>query len=676
MTSNKSKKNILSFKLTKRNEIIALAALFLIAFVVRMLTYSSIFVGDNVRFLEFDPFYHMRRVVSFAENFPHVWDFDTYINYPYGSIVGWPPLYDWTIALIAYIIGFGHPGTHLIETVGVYFPVFIGSLSVIVIYFISKEIFRDYEGGSWKIGLVSSLILAIIPAFTQVSFLGFVDHHVAEVLLSLTIYLFFLKALAADKKRFIFSSVSGLVLALAIFTWLGAPIFIGIVLIYAVLQSIIDKKNNMPPGHLEYTGLLVFSSALFFTTVIYSTYKLSSPLSISSGEVSLFHFGFLLGSIVIFAVLKILYKNIKIWYIYLLTLIGIIIISYAGIYFFFPEIYGTLNLGIGFLTTERTVLQQVKEAQPLFYTFEGKITLEPAWYAFNTALYIAIGGITLFVIKLSNHSLKLTQAKVMFLVWTLIVFVLNLYQTRFIYLFAVNVAIACAYLVIELTRSDKTYIEMIGIVLLIAILIPSAQMSGLMAKYPLMLSDDWFTSLEWLRNNTPDVKSGQEGSWNLPLENQPPDYGVMAWWDYGNYILYLSQRAVVANNFQLGAEDSAKFFTSENESEANKIMDRRKARYVLVDYRLGMNVVNYNGKFFIRGAFVSAAFLSGKDLRYYLDNNNLPNEKYLNTTYARLYLFDGKGLNNYKLIYKSGTRYPDIFNRPIEEIKIFEYTGG
>lgn len=652
-------------KATRSNEVIALIALFFVAFVVRMLTYSSIFVGDEIRFLEFDPYYHMRRAVSFAFNFPHVWDFDTYLNYPYGSIVGWPPLYDWSIALISNIIGEGHPSTHLVETIGAYFPVFIGCLSVIVMYLVSKEIFND--------GLISGFLLAIIPAFTQVSLLGFAGHRAAEVLLSLTIYLFFLKALKVDdlRTRFIFSSIAGFVLALAIFTWLGTPIFIGIILIYAVLQNIIDKKNNKDaPLYLEYTGFLVFSSALIFTIIIYLLYK-SPSLYISSGEVSFFHIGFLIVSIAVFGILRMLYRTVKTWYTYLLVLTGITSILYIILYLYFPSIYETLNSGLAYLIRERTLLQQVKEAQPLFFTFQGKFTLEPAWYAFNSALYIALAGSILLIIRLKNRSLKLTQAKLMFLVWTLIALVLNLYQTRFVYHFTLNVVILCTFLITELYKINKKYIKIIGIGLFIAILIPSAQIISGMAKYPLMFSNDWFTSLYWLRDNTPDPAGG----WIFPLKNETPEYGIMAWWDYGNYILYLSKRPVIANNFQLGAEDSARFFTSENETEANGILDRRRARYVIVDYRQGMNPVKTQGKFSLRGAFVAAAFLSGKDMSYYLDKNNLPNEKYFNTMYARLYLFDGKGMAKYKLVYKSQTLYPDIFYRPIEEIKIFEYVG-
>ncbi len=613
--SSKEDSQKIAVKLTKFHEIIILTILFLIAFFIRMLTYSSIFVGNNIRFLEFDPFYHMRRAVSFAENFPHTWNFDTYINYPYGDVVGWPLLYDWTIALISNIIGLGSPSRHLIETVGVYFPVFIGSLSVIVIYFLSKEIFSNSNGTGWEIGIVSGLLLAVIPAFTQVSFLGFVDHHVAEVLLSTTIYLFFIKALKTEnsRNRIIFLLIAGFVLVLAILTWPGTPIFIGIILAYVIVQSVIDKE----------------------------------------------------------------YKRLS-------TIIGAILILFVGLYIFFPGEYQNLDQGIGFLTKERLVLQQVKETQPLFFTFEGRFTLEPAWYSFNTALYIAIVGTILIIFRMAKRSLELNKARVMFLVWTLIVLILNLYQTRFIYLFAVNVVILCAYLITELIGFRKTYIKIIGIILFIAILIPSVDVNNTMIQYPLMLSNDWFTSLEWLKDNTPSPSGNNGnnsdnsniGSWSVPSNEHIPEYGIMSWWDYGNYILYLSERPVVANNFQLGAEDSAKFLVSENESFANQIMDNRKAKYVIVDYRTGLNVIRSGNRLSIRGSWISVAFLSGKSLNYYLDKNGLPNEKYLNTTYAKLYLFDGKGMKKYKLIYKSPTRYPDIFDKPIEEIKIFQYTGN
>ncbi len=609
------------------------AVLFLIAFSVRMLTYGSIFVGngDKVRFLEFDPFYHMRRVVSITENFPHIFNFDTYINYPYGASIGWGPLYDWTIAFVSYMLGLGDPSRHTMEVVGVYFPAFLGSLSVICIYFVAKEIFDNKNPDAVQIGFVSGLILAIIPAFVQVSFLGFVDHHVAEVLLSTTAFLFFMRVLKAEmlKERFKYIVLTIIFLILVMFTWPGTPIFVGIIVIYGIVQCAIDKR----------------------------------------------------------------YK-------YLFVIIGILLTCYIGLYFVYNDYLEGLNSGIGFLIKDRIELQQVQETQPLFFTFSGKFTTEHSWNAFNIALYVALFGVILFIVNvIKNRICNYDKVDIFFLVWTLIVLILNLYQTRFVYLFAVNVAILCAYIVVGLINSGKRYINVLGFILAFLILAMSAQTINDMVKRPIMFSDDWFVALDWLKNNTPNPGSngsvgsdgsvggdnGDNGNWSLPSKNHIPTYGIMSWWDYGNYILYLSERPVVANNFQLGAEDSAKFYTSENDTYSYNILDDRRVKYVIVDYMLGMNIFREGGKenskAYIKGSWVSAAFLVNKSINYYLDENNLPNEKYFNTTYAKLYLFnghssDGEELLDYKLVYQSKERYKDIFGNPIGEIKIFEYTGN
>ncbi len=383
-------------------------------------------------------------------------------------------------------------------------------------------------------------------------------------------------------------------------------------------------------------------------------------------------------------------------------IIGILLLSYTGLYFAYNDYFEKLNSGVGFLIKDRIELQQVQEAQPLFFTFNGKFTIEHSWNAFNIIIYVAILGMILFVVNLIDHRIfGYDNVKIFFLVWTLIVLILNIYQTRFVYLFAVNISILCAYVIVGLINSGKKYVNLFGFVVAFVILITSANTINSMVERPIMFSDDWFITLDWLKNNTPDPSTGvigirgdidnsgingirddidNSGDWIFPSRDHIPKYGIMSWWDYGNYILYLSERPVVANNFQLGAEDSAKFYTSENDNDASKILTDRRVKYVIVDYMLGMNIIRDgkdrdNGKAYIKGSWVSAALLVNKSINYYLDENNLPNEKYFNTTYAKLYLFDGKAIGNYKLIYESKKEYRDIFGNPIGEIKIFEYTG-
>jgi dolichyl-diphosphooligosaccharide--protein glycosyltransferase len=105
-------------------------------------------------------------------------------------------------------------------------------------------------------------------------------------------------------------------------------------------------------------------------------------------------------------------------------------------------------------------------------------------------------------------------------------------------------------------------------------------------------SDAWHSSLSWLKENTPYPFGNPDAYYELyeppPLgENYKyPEsaYGIMAWWDYGHLITRISHRIPVSNPFQQGAAPAAQFFTAQDETTANKIMDDLGARYVIVDH--------------------------------------------------------------------------------------------
>ena len=52
-----------------------------------------------------DASYHARRILWGVANFPHVLQFDPYLNYPSGARVPWPPLYDWLLSSAARSFG-------------------------------------------------------------------------------------------------------------------------------------------------------------------------------------------------------------------------------------------------------------------------------------------------------------------------------------------------------------------------------------------------------------------------------------------------------------------------------------------------------------------------------------------------------------------------------------------
>jgi asparagine N-glycosylation enzyme membrane subunit Stt3 len=151
--------------------------------------------------------------------------------------------------------------------------------------------------------------------------------------------------------------------------------------------------------------------------------------------------------------------------------------------------------------------------------------------------------------------------------------------------------------------------------------------------------------------------------------SKKPEYSIMNWWDYGNWILYLSKRPVVANNFQAGVADSARFFISESEQLSTDIMDSRSSRYVVIEYEMLYNKFHALAKW---ADVDPTIYLRLED--YETELGLVPLQKLLDTTMARLYLFDGVGMNRFRLVHESSTLMGA--NPPKSEVKIFEYVPG
>ncbi len=84
---------------------IILAVLFGVALYLRAyLPYDQIFTDGWIKFAGVDAYYHMRLVDNLLHNFPHYLTFDPYTFYPNGTIVPWPPFFDWLLAGIIWLI--------------------------------------------------------------------------------------------------------------------------------------------------------------------------------------------------------------------------------------------------------------------------------------------------------------------------------------------------------------------------------------------------------------------------------------------------------------------------------------------------------------------------------------------------------------------------------------------
>lgn len=724
-----------SARKTISKSIFVFGAALLAGFIMRMLSYASLTAGGDITFTGYDEFYHMRRILYTTFNFPHFLNFDTYINYPYGFEVGWPPFFDLLGALLALILGAGQPDIHTVEFAGAILPVLLGVLTIIPVYLIGASVFDR------RTGLAGAIAFAVVPAHVYISRFGTVDHHVAEVFLSTVAYALFiialklagesrlssdsLKNISSDKKfitPLVLSAVSGLFFSLFIFTWVGAPAFVSFIVLYALVQATLDLKAGRKSDYV-----FICSAATLFTTLIFtiplSAGAVRQGLEMSAMYLSWFQAVLVLvmfvGIFLLWGFSAYISKKEMDWRYYPGVLIFVFVSGIVFLRIFSVEYYAFIVEGLRFFSGKGEYISTIAEAVPLFLTGQGKFTLSAVIGSFGLTFLTAVVGFFLLVLESKNEKSK--PEGVFFLVWTLFYAYLALSQRRFTYLFAINVSIITAYILWVLLESldfekevkklikprteakrdsvpafqagkksalktkskskarqvsepgnkiaEPDYFKLVsGVALIAFVFVPSVWICVTYATNAVSVGPEWQDSLEWLEASTPETSYYLEPS-------EIPEYGVLSWWDYGNWIIYEGERPAISNNFQTGVEDSARFFITDSEEEAKTIVEKLNVKYVITDTLMA------------EGKFSSIAEIAGKEIGDYYEvktvqeNTGLrtvatPKQSLLQTQVYKLHKLDGTSLGNFRLVHESAIGSTENESSKENTVKVFEYVKG
>ncbi len=649
---------------------VLLALIFLFALFLRFAPFNKVFVGSNVIFPSFDVYYHLRLITYSVQNFPSFLWFDSYVDYPLGYHVGWMPFYDLGIASIALLLGSGSPTSYTIETVAAIFPAVLGAITVFPVFFIGKEL-RDRN-----LGLLSAFLFAIMPAHITVSRLGLTDHHVAEVFLFTMVLLLLILSIKSNKK-FIFSALAGIFIGGMVFTWSAAQIYIAIISLFFIIQYGVNLHKGKTSDNLILIGAVTAFTALLITLILYLLNWL--PFYQVLG-VAAFFSAVILPGILSNVMLK---KRIHlITYPASIVFIGLLL---AGSIMLFPKEFGVVEEVMKYLAREN-VVATITETQPLAGDYFTFITTLYFSIPFGFTLFFAFIG--LFYYIFSELGSRFAPEKLLFLISALVIILLTFNQVRFSYLMSIFVAFFAAYFIYRMifdenfVFSTKTIASLVFLILLIGA--PTAYQAYAASSEQPEIAGDWRDALIWMQNNTPAT-----GSYDNPKEI--PEYGIMAWADYGNWIEYVARRPVVANNFQQGVTAAALYFTADSEKTANDILDQRRAKYVIVDDETG-----FRSEDIVYGKYGYVLDIAGKNKSNYYYSFDVPSpssivktslltNNYYNTIFARLYLLDGssvenplkirnEGLSHYRLVYESASPASGAIN--VKKIKIFEYVRG
>ena len=683
-------------------------------------SHDGVFGGNYVVFTENDPWYHMRVVENMVRHFPQRISFDPYSIYPTGMNVQFAPFFEWLLGFFVWLIGFGHPSIGTIETVGAYFPCVLGALVIIPVYFIGKALFNRTAG------LLSAGLIAIMPGeFFFRSKLGFTDHHIAEVLFSTTLVMFFILAIKSAREKEIsfshfhsgewmswirnkswrnllrspewktlrmplfYALLAGVMLGVYLLSWIGGLLFVFIVFAYMLVQYVIDHLRGRSTDYLGVIGVTMFLIALIMVAPNIDLLVYGEPV-----------LGALVIALVSLPVLNFVskmterFKLKRIYYPLALAVLGGV-----GVFIFYlvaPDLYHEMMSKFNHLFGGSSRSFTIMEARPLFVDFRDMpFTSHTIWRYFTTGLFIvplsllmiiynsakkktggnwlliALGVLTLLAVLIyvltdmpSWFSIVLyslygaiiivyayferSPGRVLLVFWSFVTLVAMISQVRFAYYFAVNAALFSGYLCSKIPGWLSKITEWIssrepspaeqrkkrkaekrrgepaqevsrgilgeyrGLISYVSSAL-AAIIVFFLAFYPLIgqtraLASDvygpneaWYSSLVWMRENTPDPFGDPDFYYALyekPKAGEAYDYpesayGVMSWWDYGHWITRIAHRIPNANPHQIGIggrtangsviPGASTFMTAQNESVANPLLDALGSKYVVID---------------------------------------------------------------------------------------------
>ena len=663
--------------------VIALCAVTLGAFAVRVLNWRHIFSDSGVRFIAPDAMYHMRRAFAAVCGGLSVPEYDAFMNYPRGFHCNLPPLFDQIIASAALVLGRGAPSPHLVEVVGALLPPVFGALTVVVVFFIARAYMND------NFAVVSAAVFALLPYHIQVSVLGRPDHHVAVVLFSSLLFLLVIRLSrpARPGTMAALSILGGFLLFVNLMTWGGATLFILALFLYFILLVAPAPGREGGPVRAALGGCVLFLSAAAFLSPVAACASPVSGVQVTWVALSRFQVQLLLCCASVLLLLKVLVESLgscgrgrsaasralPVALVLAVTGFLVVMTARAGLADF-------AGAGSRWLLKSDPVQQYVVEGRGLSWggaveNFSGLLFLFPP-----------------ALVLIFRRSLRegLPEKGILFCVWSILTGFAAVMQERFSDLFSVNAAVMIACLLsfafgalfspavtagkgalAGLLARRRSALGVACLVLLCLAACPPARwlaFYGKSARSPHASWDAVYDVCLWLRENTPASQGYRDAAGR-------PEYSVLACWEMGHAILYIGRRANVANNliaWEQNREENLKpyrFFAADSVDEAEDILDECGARYVIVDDMVSSG--NFARMLDILG-MDHDDFFSGEDTpagRHYT-----PRKRALDSMAMRLYLDDGEGLKNFALVYESTVERP-VAGKMTGIYKVFEYGG-
>ena len=555
-------------------EILILSLVFVIALAVRLLPLRFGFYLS-----EFDPYLQWRMTDYVVKNGFLAWFnwHDVMSWYPWGMNMAQGNLYGVAFtAAAAYMFLHAIGVQATVFEVVVLFPIVGGALTSIACYFLGKDLWGRGAG------LLTALFMALNPSNISRTTLGFLRHEALGILLMVLIFIFFLRANQKGRSprgTITYSILAGLTLFYLTATWAASYYPLDLIVLYVAVLVLTGR----------YTRQLLLSYAATFGVFLFLT-PLGVP-KLGFGVLSTLSF-LVIPGVALLLLAREAGTRLPTWRhrAYALAIASVVLVglAYALVELKVMQLpsgkfLSTLN---PFTRLDMPIVESVSEHRPA--------TWASFFYEYSTLTFLGLFGFFFILRRLRDTDIFLTLGTL-----TSLYFAGSLVRLTLILAppFSVLAAIATVEMAkpaVDILRQAVIFPKRripglvrigrefgLAILLILVIAIVPAFSRAVAAAYapatiatssiPLIPSEgtkyqDWLEALAWIHDNTPDSAV------------------VMAWWDYGYWIMALADRKTLADNGTGNTTQIAMIaqMFMRNETTAIPMMQRYNVSYAAV----------------------------------------------------------------------------------------------
>lgn len=605
----------------------------LAAIATRLHNLAGIYLDRMTILFGTDSYYHLRRVELALHNGLPVPQFDTYVNFPMGATIDWPPGFDVLMAgSYLAIAPFLPDDVSLAAVLAAVIPV-LGALAAVGVLALATRLY------GLRAGLWAGLALALMAGPIDYSTVGRVDHHAVEPLCLLVLlgaYEWSARARGGLFRPFAVGAAMGLVPAF----WPGAVAFS----VPLLLAWLLDGRKD-PRAWRD--GGVAFLAAAAFAAVLAVTTPWGREGSLAYYSLSLFQPLLFVSFAAVLTLVRVLPAR---WAVAGAVALGLAVLALE------PSRAALLR-GLAYLFTTESQISTVFESRPLF---EMDLCYALVWLS---PWILALPVVVVFAFWTGDRPGRRVVALALVLMG-----VLGFLQLRFAPLLAVPFCIALGgaldRAVVRL--GSGLWISAAATLLLLASMWPSAAPS--LAFRPVVLPHlaRSLDGLLWLRD-VPRPTSHYLEPW------ERPEYGVLSSWIWGHWITAIAHKPNVANplgqsdaNLE-GVRNSARVLLATSEEEGAAVAEALGVRFLfLTPLSRGLE---------------GMVLQLGRDFGDYAtrnaDGTYTIEQGYLDSLHSRLYLplDEAPASARFRLVYEGRAKHA-FLDRDRPYVKIFQLVPG